>query len=74
MHDITDGTTATSIDLSNPYASFMTMVLYNANQSNYYGAKGSGQFNTTTSFDGISFYPLAGSITGTVSVYGYKKA
>ena len=29
-------------------------------------------FNNTTSFDGFSFYPNTGTITGTIRVYGYK--
>ena len=31
-----------------------------------------GHFENTTSFDGFTLYPSAGTITGTVSVYGYK--
>lgn len=30
-------------------------------------------FEATTSFDGFTIYPASGTITGTVSVYGYKK-
>jgi len=29
-------------------------------------------FGATTSFDGITIYPLSGTITGTARVYGYK--
>lgn len=34
-----------------------------------------GYFNANTSFDGITFIPSAGTLTGgTISVYGYRKA
>jgi hypothetical protein len=33
----------------------------------------SGFLNTTTSYDSISIYPAAGTITGSYSVYGYNK-
>lgn len=32
-----------------------------------------GQFNGTTSFDGISFYPTAGTFSGNITVYAYEK-
>ncbi len=42
--------------------------------SGHYGRLGTyaaGVFDTTAQFDGITFFPT-GTITGTVSVYGYK--
>jgi hypothetical protein len=33
----------------------------------------SGLFNTTTSFDSLSFFPSSGTITGSYSLYGYNK-
>lgn len=33
----------------------------------------SGRFNAATVFDGFSFTPSAGTVTGTLSVYGYAK-
>lgn len=35
---------------------------------------GGGVFNATTSFDGFTLFPNSGTITGTVSVYGYRKS
>jgi hypothetical protein len=32
-----------------------------------------GFLNTTTSYDGFTWFPNAGSLTGTIRVYGYKK-
>ena len=34
---------------------------------------GTGYFSFATSMDGFTIYPGSGTITGTVSVYGYKK-
>jgi hypothetical protein len=31
-----------------------------------------GQFGATTSFDGFSIFPVSGTITGTLSVYGFR--
>lgn len=33
---------------------------------------GSGYFDATTVFDGISVYPAAGTISGTIRIYGYR--
>jgi hypothetical protein len=38
-----------------------------------YGQSIFGKFNATTQFDGFTIYPASGTITGTLSVYGYKK-
>lgn len=73
LHDITSGASVTNMDVNNPFASFKTMITYNANQSNGYAATGAGQFDATTSFDGISIISAAGTITGTITVYGYTK-
>jgi hypothetical protein len=74
VHDITSGATSSVIDIFNPFTAFKTSFTYKANQTNFYGVSGAGQFNTTTSFDGISLFPDTQNITGTVSIYGYTKA
>lgn len=74
MHDITNAATSTVIDLFNPNTAQKTIITYKANQTNFYGVSGAGQFNTTTSFDGIALYPDTGNISGTISIYGYTKA
>jgi len=33
---------------------------------------GGGNFNAANSFDGITFYPTGGAMTGTITVYGYQ--
>jgi hypothetical protein len=35
----------------------------------YYG----GNFNATTSFDSITFIPASGTITGSISCFGFNK-
>jgi hypothetical protein len=74
LHDVTNAATSTVIDLFNPNTAQKTSITYKANQTNFYGVSGAGQFNTTTSFDGIALYPDGGNISGTISIYGYTKA
>lgn len=74
IHDITGGATFMRMNVMNPFASTKTGFTYDVVQTNYYGDTGSGIFDATTSFDGIAFISAAGTITGTVSVYGFKKA
>jgi hypothetical protein len=38
-----------------------------------YNRQYSIQFRATTAFDGFTIYPTSGTLTGTVSVYGYNK-
>ena len=45
---------------------------YNSATENAWLQNGLG-FNATTQFTGFSIYPSSGTITGTVSVYGYNK-
>jgi hypothetical protein len=76
IQDITSSQGSVAMELFNPFASFNTMITYLGNQGNGYGVVGAGQFAANTSFDGINFV-IAGSgssATGSVSIYGYKKA
>lgn len=74
IHDITNSATSSVFDIFNPNTTQKTSITYKANQTNFYGVSGAGQFNTTTSFDGIALYPDTGNISGTISIYGYTKA
>jgi len=74
LQDITANPAVVNMDINNPFTSFNTMITYLGNQGNGYAVTGAGQFATTTSFDGISIISAAGTITGTISIYGYKKA
>jgi len=66
-----------TIDLFRPQATAKTLILlttmkdpYNLGAQMAIGQTGGG-FNATTSFDSATFIASAGTITGTVSVYGY---
>jgi hypothetical protein len=74
VQDITTNLCTVNMDINNPFASSHTMVTYLGNQGNGFAVTGAGQFNANTSFDGISIISFAGTITGTVSIYGLKKA
>jgi hypothetical protein len=74
LQDITGGSTTTQITITNPFNAFNTQLTWLGNQSNGYGVVGAGQFAATTSFDGVALFPDPGNITGTISIYGYKKA
>jgi len=74
LADYSNNPGSTVLDILNPFASQKTMVTYLHNVAHGYGFFGTAQFNTTTSFDGISLYVDTGNVTGTVSVYAYKKA
>lgn len=47
---------------------------YAGGASTYTAETTGGQFTSTTSFDGFTVYPSSGTITGTLTVYGYRKA
>lgn len=70
--------TSFTSDIFNPFLSVVTGATsitsneYNASASLGVSLYTLG-FNATTSFTGFSLIPSTGNITGTVSVYGYKK-
>ena len=65
---------ALSMDVLTPQATAQTIMFATVN-ANDAAADGSFQYNarfgTTTSFDSMSLYVSAGTITGTYRVYGY---
>jgi hypothetical protein len=66
---------AASFDFVNPQLAKMTQILfnsYNANGSVAFSYAGAAQFEATTQFEGIQFFPASGTMTGTIKVYGYK--
>jgi hypothetical protein len=48
-----------------------TNFLYSSAGETRAGA-GGGTFNATTQFDGFSFFPQSGTITGTIKIYGVR--
>lgn len=69
---------ALTLDLISPFAAQTTKVLSAAMGRDAGGGVaphvGGGAFNAATSFDAISVYPAAGTITGSYKVYGYANA
>ena len=59
-------------DIFNPFAAKNTF-LQGIGTRTTDGVYCNGVFSTTTSFDGFQIFPNSGTITGTVSVYGYNK-
>lgn len=68
------GTIALEIptDIGSPNLSRYTSFSNFNSRSGYGHQTSGGTFNATTSADGITIYPLSGTITGTIRVYGYK--
>jgi hypothetical protein len=61
------------VTLMNPFETQRTQFFTTNNTAN--GAKtifAGGSIALTTSFDSITFYPVSGTITGTITVYGYR--
>ena len=61
---------AASCEIFEPFSSNRTMMNFSANTI-YRGGSGSCMYTNTTSFDGFTIYPSTGTITGTITVYGY---
>jgi hypothetical protein len=71
------GTNATngtfgSIEINQPFAAMATKVT-NVGAGQWLAVSGGG-FNGATSFHGITVFPNSGTITGDISVYGYRKS
>lgn len=66
---------AVCIEVISPFAALSTRVMsncgYDVNTPQYLLAFGG--FTATTSFDGFTFYPASGTITGSLLVFGYRK-
>jgi len=66
-----------SLNISSPFQTAQTTIvnngvgINNTNEASWF--VGGGGFGSTTSFTGFSLFPSSGTITGTVSVYGYNK-
>lgn len=71
--------TAASIELFGPALAAPTLVSCNVNRGSDLGAGITAQLwasshNVSTAFDGITVYPDSGTFTGSLYVYGYRKA
>jgi hypothetical protein len=59
-----------TLDIADPQTSSHTMLNGHTIWNTYFANAG-GYFNAGTVFDGLTIYPAAGNITGTISIYGY---
>ena len=60
------------LDVFRPFATAKTNYVFSAIRiGQFYG--GAGYFNATTSFTGFTIYSASGTLTGSVSVFGYNK-
>lgn len=71
--------TCSAIDVLAPQLASRTYCLTQTQgwATNFYVRNGFVVLDNTTQYDGIKFYPYAGggaTITGTISIYGYRKA
>ena len=71
----TSGRTASYIEIGTPFLTAKTNYIADAQQNGTSSliVRNTGVYNLTTSFTGFSLIPSAGTITGSVSVYGYNK-
>lgn len=64
----------TTVVILSPFAAVQTGSMIMAQASGAASYFEGGYHTAATSFDGFTFYPVTGTITGTVTVYGYRKA
>lgn len=65
-----------AVNVFRPYVASQTNIATHISYDSYAGALLSahvGTHNISTAYDGFTFFPLSGTVTGTVSVFGYKK-
>ena len=74
ISDVTGSSVYYHMVVFNPFQTLRTIAVWDLVQGNNYRGTGGLEFDTTTSFDGISFLSAAGTVTGTISVYGYKNS
>ena len=61
-------------DILGPAATYLTTTLGMAKEGNNNTKIHGGRMTVTTAYDGFTLYPGSGTFSGTVAVYGYRKA
>lgn len=68
--------TAQSVEVYSPFAAantrYATQFLATTSTGQTYGYCFNGMYGATTSLDGIKLLPSSGTISGTISIYGYR--
>lgn len=67
----TGSDTAITMDITAPQLALMTAFVIYGNYGGRFIELFANSFAQTTQFDGFSFYPASGNLTGTIRVYGY---
>lgn len=62
------------IEVAGPQVADYTTITWQGQDAHAYAIAGTTVLKTSTSYDGFTIYPASGTMTGTVSVYGYRKA
>ncbi len=66
-----------ALDVINPQVAFntqMTTTGHGGDLTTWFSVNGSGNFTTNAQFDGMSFQPSTGTISGNIKVYGYRNS
>lgn len=66
------GANSIMLDVLAPAATVATNILFEGYGSQLYFFTGAGLVDNSLSYDGFSFYPLTGTMTGTIQVFGYN--
>jgi hypothetical protein len=70
---VVDGS-ASSIDVSRPFLAKPTVTSSTGYRADQYGIATGGGHKVAASYDGFTLFPSTGTFTGTLRVYGYRKA
>ena len=75
---VSTSTQATVLDIITPFDNTFNTLIIGQTLTGIYAtnpevASNWGRYNANTSYTGLSIIPSAGTISGTVSVYGYNK-
>ena len=62
-----------SLDIFNPFEAVPTRVS-NVTGDNNHGSAGGAYHSASTSYDGLTLYPTAGTMSGICRIYGYKNS
>ncbi len=73
MYDSSTAGNVFVMDVCSPQVADKTWYTMAAMQGSNYSVFGAGFFNASTQFDGITFYPSSGTISGSIAIYGYGK-
>lgn len=71
--NISGTSTSHRVELCEPQVATLTKMIVDSAWADA-GYWGRGIHNVSTAYDGVMFYPGSGTVTGTITIYGYRKA